>query len=526
MLEAGKLSEGRPAAGAIDPFQASAISPSVSLFGSPVVIGIDGQMLISRRGRAIIGYLALSETPRATRERLIGLFWPDRSEIQARASLRQCLVDLRAAFGDAIIAGREWITLDDSRIGGDWPALKAALAGSDAVQLTAALAVIGAEPLLAGMEFGDAFDSWLRSSRALLDSRIAETAARLVDTASPASSDAGNGRCALSLADAWLVRNPYDEAVAASAIRIEMKRGPAVEAKRRYREFEAILLHEGHGQPGAAIRAALDQSALPAPVEERVARLATNAIVAGPQPTIAVLPFDNLSSDLEMTYFSDGVSEDILSRLIRGSRPRVIGRMSSFQFRDANKPMAAKALNATHILDGSIRRSGTKVRITAHLTEASGVTLWSDHFDRNLEDIFTIQDEISEAIAGKLHTDFFPEKSVRIDPEVYDLFLQARAIYSEDLKWADQERCIQLLTQAISLAPDFAGAWGRLAAYRRGAPAVAAAHRALKIKPDCAVALAALAMTQQSFSGHVEKLKLAERAYRLDPDDQLVAGSE
>ena len=512
-----KLPDTTKAIAALDPLGSSTQPGHATLFGSPVIMGTNGQMVVGRRARAIIGYLLLSDTPRATRERLVGLFWPDRGDVQARASLRQCLVELRGAFGEMIVAGREWITLDDTCLDGDWPRLKAALAGNDALPLARALTQIGAEPLLDGMEFGDSFDTWLRSIRALLDARICDAVARLVD----AVAIADDGRTALALADAWLVRNPVDEVVATGAIRIEMQQGAVVSAKRRYREFETVLMQEGHGVPGAAMRAALD---LAVPANVRQAEAPPQRSPAAQQPTIAVLPFDNLSSDVEMAYFSDGVSEDILSRLIRGSKLKVIGRISSFQFRGADKPMAAAALNATHILDGSIRRAGSKVRITAHLVAASGATLWSEHFDRNLEDIFAVQDEISEAIAGALQTAFFPEKIGKINPAAYDLYLQARAVYSLDLTWANQKQCVDLLAQAVSLAPDFAEAWGRLAVYRNGEAAIAAGQRGLEIDPDCAIALAALAMTKPSFANHAEKLRLAERAYRLAADDQLVAG--
>lgn len=242
------------------------------------------------------------------------------------------------------------------------------MAGNDALQLAQVLTPIGAEPLLDGMEFGDSFDNWLRSIPALLDARIADAVARLVEVAA----SAGDGRSALALADAWLVRNPVDEVVTACAIRIGMQQGAVVSAKRRYREFEAVLLQEGHGQPGPSMRAALD---LAVPVDVLQANSPPKASPVAQPPTIAVVSFDNQSSDVEMAYFSDGVSEDILSRLIRSLKLKVIGRISSFQFRGADKPMAAAALNATHILDGSIRRAGSKVRITAHLVAASGATL-------------------------------------------------------------------------------------------------------------------------------------------------------
>ncbi len=135
-----------------------------------------------------------------------------------------------------------------------------------------------------------------------------------------------------------------------------------------------------------------------------------STVVAAPsarrEPLLAVLPFDNLSDDREMQFFSDGVSEEIIQRLSRGARMKVVGRTSSFQFRGADKTArkVANDLKCTHILDGSIRRAGGRVRISAHLVDAAlQTTLWSDRYDRSLEDIFAVQDEISENIAAALH---------------------------------------------------------------------------------------------------------------------------
>lgn len=178
-------------------------------------------------------------------------------------------------------------------------------------------------------------------------------------------------------------------------------------------------------------------------------------------PVLAVLPFDNLSSDAEMEFFSDGVSEEILSRLTRGSKLQVIGKTSSFQFRGASKSNAALALRATHILDGSVRRSADRARISAHLVETtSELCLWSDKFDRNLDDIFAVQDEISERIADVLNTKFFPPSARQIDPAVFDLFLRARGMpITEDALG----RTITLLREVTRLAPEFADGWGELA---------------------------------------------------------------
>jgi TolB-like protein len=200
----------------------------------------------------------------------------------------------------------------------------------------------------------------------------------------------------------------------------------------------------------------------------RQAKASLAEIIAEPPPPretlLAVLPFDNLSSDAEMEFFSDGVSEDILGRITRGSKLKVIGRTSSFRFRGEAKFDAATALNATHVLDGSIRRAGTKVRISAHLTETeTQTTLWADKYDRSLEDIFAVQDEISEAIADSLNTAFFPRKTAAIDPAIYDLYLRALKRSTDP---AVLKRNIETLETVTRLAPTFADGWGRLAHFR------------------------------------------------------------
>nr|QQZ51767.1 hypothetical protein JKL49_13210 [Phenylobacterium glaciei] len=118
-------------------------------------------------------------------------------------------------------------------------------------------------------------------------------------------------------------------------------------------------------------------------------------------------------------------------------------------------------MNATHILDGSIRRAGAKVRIAAHLTETnSQTTVWSDKFDRSLDDIFAVQDEISEAIAKALNTAFLPRKTSAIDPIAYDLYLRAKSSSPDP---AEAARNIATLETVTRLAPDFADGWASLA---------------------------------------------------------------
>jgi len=179
---------------------------------------------------------------------------------------------------------------------------------------------------------------------------------------------------------------------------------------------------------------------------------------------LAVLPFDNLSADPEMQFFSDGVSEEIIQRLSRGSRLKVVGRTSSFQFRGDRKGEAARSLNCSHVLDGSIRRAASRVRVSAHLLEvATNTTLWSDRYDGSLEDIFAVQDEISASISAALDATFSSFSTRSVDPAMYDLYLRAspRSFAPDDLRTR-----IGLLEVATQREAQFTEAWGRLAYLR------------------------------------------------------------
>ena len=219
------------------------------------------------------------------------------------------------------------------------------------------------------------------------------------------------------------------------------------------------------------------------------------------EPVLAVLAFDNLSADADMAYFSDGLSEEILQTVARGTELKVIGRSSSFQFRGAGKAAKniAAELRATHALDGSVRRSGSRLRIAAHLVEcAGGTTLWSGQFDRELTDVFALQDEIAGAVAAALQIVFAPAtNSEAIDPAAHDLYLRAIRLTGSEV--AARLASIELLEQATALAPEFARAWAALA--------VARAHRLRFDETDQSYALA---------RGLV--VEAAETALRLDPD--------
>jgi TolB-like protein/class 3 adenylate cyclase len=248
--------------------------------------------------------------------------------------------------------------------------------------------------------------------------------------------------------------------------------------------------------------------------------------VATTEPVLAVLAFDNLSTDPEMQFFSDGVSEEIIQRLSRGAKLKVIGRTSSFQFRGDRKAEAAQSLGCSHVLDGSIRRAAARVRVAAHLVEASSrTTLWSDRYDRGLEDIFAVQDEISESIAKELHRAFSSFSTTAVDPAAYDLYLRASPkSYAPD----ELRMHVGVLEVVTQRAPEFAEAWGRLAYLRAwlhfyqpfaDRPATAAlvereAASALALDPQSIDAMTAQLFVIPAFGRFVEADAFLERLQR------------
>ena len=197
---------------------------------------------------------------------------------------------------------------------------------------------------------------------------------------------------------------------------------------------------------------------------------ATSAATPTAEPLLAVLAFDNLSGDPEMAWFSDGVSDEIQQTVARGTSLKVVGRASSFHYRGADKAAQriAGALGATHVLDGSVRRAGQRVRISAQLIECEGaVTLWSDRFDGELTDVFELQDGIAAAVAKALRVVFAPASpSAPIDPAAHEAYLKGRQLYATRLDKAGLDSAIALMSEAVRLAPGYARACVVLAGAR------------------------------------------------------------
>ncbi len=265
------------------------------------------------------------------------------------------------------------------------------------------------------------------------------------------------------------------------------------------------------------------------------------AAEATPDKSIAVLPFNNMSEDIGNEYFADGISEEILNSLARVKELKVAGRTSSFAFKGRNEDLRliGETLGVSHILEGSVRKSGNTVRITAQLIQVSdGFHLWSDTYDRELTDIFAIQDEISAAILGELKATLIGEEQVassRTDTIAYEKFLLAKQrIYSRNTP--EMEIAAELLDEVIELDPDFAPAWaqrgivtillsdqnyGPIPKEEADVQARVYIDRALELDDGLAEAWAGLGLIyNQSYSAEQSRLAIEplERALEINPN--------
>ena len=195
----------------------------------------------------------------------------------------------------------------------------------------------------------------------------------------------------------------------------------------------------------------------------------TAALTTVSDKSIAVLPFVNMSDDKNNEYFSDGLSEELIDLLTKVPDLHVAAHTSSFYFKGKQTTIAdiAKALGVTHVLEGSVRKSGNHLRIAAQLVRAdNGYHLWSETYDRQLDDIFKVQDEIAVAVVKALKISLMgrslPASTGTQNIEAYNLFLQARSMWRHANERADYERVAECLRSAVDADPQFANAWALL----------------------------------------------------------------
>jgi TolB-like protein/Tfp pilus assembly protein PilF len=262
-----------------------------------------------------------------------------------------------------------------------------------------------------------------------------------------------------------------------------------------------------------------------------------------PEQSVAVLPFVNMSGDAENEYFSDGLSEELLNALAGLDGLFVAARTSSFHFKGHTGDVGdmARQLKVRNILEGSVRKAGTRVRITAQLIDATnGYHLWSETFDRQLDDVFAVQDEISREVAGALKVTLLSEEDALVEKPTENMDAYLAYLRGQQHLHAGgtdgYKRAVEAFEEAVTLDPEFAEAhagiamawanqleWGNIDRDEAIGPIKTAADRAMGLDPDLPTALTAhaTAILVSRLNNEVDPrvLKTLEQALAVDPDD-------
>ncbi len=262
---------------------------------------------------------------------------------------------------------------------------------------------------------------------------------------------------------------------------------------------------------------------------------------------VAVLPFDNISDDPGQEYFADGIAEDIITALSQISGFKVIARNSTFVFKGqaTDVKLIAKEVDARYVLEGSVRKAGERVRISAQLIDGTtGQHIWAERYDRELTDIFAVQDEITQSIVARAAPEIVQTETKRVlqkstaDLDAWDTYLRARPHYYEGTKTGHEE-ARRLCQESIALDPDFAAPYqllseinylsimvGWLKSTREEwTNLVRLAETAVKLAENDAQAVAGLASVYAWTGRHDDAVAQAERALAINPSHPMVAGT-
>ncbi len=452
-----------------------------------VDIGAGEALLAARKSRALLAYLALRRGAQVPRQTLIGLLWGNRSEDQARASLRQTLSALRKELGplseEFLITSNDNISLETAGVWVDVDALNAAVQTPETANLESVASLFRGD-LLEGLTLSEgAFDQWLLAERERARSQMLRVWGALVKEQEQDNRiEEAITNCAKALA-----LDPFQESMHRLLIGLYMKQGRQDAALAQFEQCRRILADQLNAMPEQATLELLAevkrrrlQSTTPATPRPRTTmghgmapdNVSTTPELAIPdQPSIAVLPFTNMSSEPEQEFFSDGISEDIITELGRYKELFVIARNSSFAFKHAviDSREVGRTLGVRYLLEGSVRKIGNRIRVTAQLVDTvQAKQVWADRYDRDVIDLFDIQDELTRSIVSTVKgrvdatvVDRATRKPIE-NLTAYECVIRGQALIHQFTQGNLAEARV-LLETAVALDPGMARALGWLA---------------------------------------------------------------
>jgi TolB-like protein/DNA-binding SARP family transcriptional activator len=573
------------------------------LFGSPSIATAEGAAItgppVQRHRIALLALLALSPRRTSTRERAMGLLWPESPAEQGRQLLKQAVYHVRKALGDdAIVSAGEDMVLNTDIVGADVLDFESALERAD--HATGVTLYQG--PLLEGFFLSDApeFERWVDRER----ERLAGAYARALEALAEAAERERDLAGAVKWWKARAAHDPYDSRVAlrlmlaldasgnrggalqhaalhqrllsedleatmpseVQALAERLRREPAPTAPPNQRPaippaLPTFTVAAADVPPapvsvaptptapprprttGRYIAAALLLSAVAVAVIQWGARRSPGAAPT-PAPTIAVLPLTNLDADRETAALTDGMTEELIALLARTDGLRVIARTSVFAFRDRQIDVRriADSLGADHILEGGLQKSGTRLRVRIRLVDArDGSTRWSQTYDRELHDVFAVQDEIARDVSRELGLRFARAEGASrrrqrtTNVAAYELYLRGsdRTLLRGD---SAAREGVSYLRQAIALDSTYAAAHAALARMyarlsagtdtadraRYGALSEQTARKAVSLDDSLAEGHAVLGVRRMAAFDFEAAERHLMRAIELDPGMALI----
>lgn len=433
----------------------------------------------STNAALMLARLALRPGEAQSREKFMALLWSDRGESQARGSLRHALWTLRRAVAGLepcpLVIEGETLALDPAAVDTDVLALERSAADGSADALRTAVALYRGD-FLEGIRIRDrVFEEFVRLEQERIQELAIDVCRRLMNHQLQHESVESAAETAKRL----LEIDPLQEPARRTLMKYYAGKGQISLALKQYQACRDTLRDELQVDPGAETEQLFNEIRLARPcsaadteaTDNEAPRVEEPPLALQEKPSIAVLPFLNLSGDPDQEYFSDGVTEDIITALSRLRWFLVIARNSTFVYK--GKAVDAKEigreLGVRYLLEGSVRRSGSRLRISAQLIDAAtGVHHWGQNYDRELTDIFELQDDITRSVTAAIEPKLIAAEGVRSEhrsPEhldAWDLVMRALAHYGR-MTTRESETAIETLREAVRQYPDYGPAHSLLA---------------------------------------------------------------
>ena len=497
-----------------------------------------------RKAQAILAYLALAPDYTVPRARLVHLLWSERGEDQARSSLRQALTALRKGLREAasdeaepLVSGRETVALAAGLVDVDAVRFAGLAQSNDIADLQAADALYRGD-LLDGFALAELpFQEWLERER----ERLRELAFGVLQALAARHEESGAFEAAIEAARRAAAFDPLRESAHRALMRLFDASGQSGQALRQYESCRDILERDLGVRPDVETERLYEEiRARRGAVATPDAAPAETAMALPEKPSIAVVPFKNIGGDPAQEIFADGIAEAILTALSKFHWFFVIARDSSFRYRETeiDEQRVRSELGVRYVLTGSVGQVGQQVRISAQLIDGPGGRhIWAEIYERDMENVFQVQDEITQCIVTAVAPKFLKTEIQRARRrDVKDLDAWGYVVRAHEhlarLNKSDNAEAHDLLTQAVARDPDSAwgftglaishtqdALWGWSASRVQSILAAQQnAQRAIGLDDDDAQAHAVIGLIQLVSRNHEKAIETLEMAIELNPN--------